>query len=407
MSRFRTFIKPFNANGSYADDWIEVTEDTDFNSLSSITETIDASDFEVGIFKFNSFSVRLNNIKGNYSDIGTPNTIFNFKRSDSQFKIIWEIEDDLAQCGNSICGNVYTNIEKEIFSGLLNDESLTSNIRDQKVNFQVLGLESVFDKEETPFSSLSNGQTISQIIYILLNQVGITELMTVDALNINPDYDVAIDDISDLENTTVKEALDLLLGPSNSVLYIKDQVIYVSNFDATVDVKKTFYGQGSQTGIEDIQDIQNIRSGANKTFNFWTWDDTSLVIKDESSISLYGTRKNIVGINLITDNTKRNNILSNLLAEYQLPKQSFEMTVPINYDSLELFMLDRIEVDYAVVYRSPDGENIRTYGLSKYGEARYPLGDFAFSISPLQPVKILERRVDIKKQVIKYKVREI
>lgn len=408
MSRFRAYIKPFDSIGNYVTDFIEVTRDVDFNAMGTIKETIDASEYNVGVFKFNQFSLKLNNLSGEYSDVGAPRSIFSYKRSDSILKITWSVGDDITQCGNTICGASLTNIEQTVFSGLLSDSSLSMNIRDQFVSFQALGFESIFDIIETPFSSITAlTDTISDVIYKCLNQTEVTALMTVSAVNIDVENDIIIDNKDDLENTTVKEALDLLLLAGNSVLYIKDQVVYVSPNTATATVQKTFYGQGSNNGIENVQNITSIKSGLNKTFNFWTWTDTALVESDAPSISTYGVRKKEIDITLITDTTKREDTLTSLRDEYRNPRQEFYMTVPITYESLDLFVLDRIEVDYPIVYRPAEGSDIPLYSVAVYGEARYPNGDWAFELTTDEDQIILERRIDTKKQIIIFKCREI
>jgi hypothetical protein len=408
VSRFRVYIKPFNTNGDYATSFTEVTDDVDFGAMGSIKESIDSNEYDVGVFKFNQFPLRLNNLEGLYSDIGTPRTIFAYKRSGSLVKVTWTVTDDITQCGNATCGDCFTSIEVDVFLGLLNDESLKMNIRDQFVAFQILGLESIFESVETPYASITTpSDDISDIIYTCLNQTKITDLMTVSASNISISNDIVIDNKDDLENTTVKEALDLLLLAGNSVLYIKDQIVYVHPYTATVDVKKRFYGQGSDNGIEDIQSINSIKSGLNKTFNFWTWDDTSLFKEDTTSVSKYGIRKKGIDISLITDTTKRNTTLTTLKNEYRLPRQEFFMTIPITYKSLELFILDRIEVDYPIVYRAAEGSLIPLYSVAVYGADRYPNGDWAFGITVDEDQVILERRIDTKRQIIIFKLRKI
>jgi len=81
MSRFKVYIKPFDPSGAYASDYIDVTDDCDISSVGTLSESIDQDDYEVGIFKFNQFRITLNNISGKYSEVGTPYTIFAFKRS--------------------------------------------------------------------------------------------------------------------------------------------------------------------------------------------------------------------------------------------------------------------------------------------------------------------------------------
>jgi hypothetical protein len=408
MSRFRVYIKPFLSSGEYSSVYTEVTDDVDFRGIGSIKETIDSSDFEVGVFKFNRFSVTLNNLEGKYSDVGESNTIFAYKRSGSKVKITWQSEDDICQVGFAICGFCTISEEIEVFKGLLNDESLTSDVKDQKLAFQVLGQESIFDSIETPYTSISNGDTVDAIIYTILNQSAITNLLTVDSGNISTDNNLQIDDKSDLENTTVKEALDELLSLSNSVLYINNDVIYVKDFTPSASVDKTFYGQASENGIEDIISISNIRSGLNKVFNFWTWENTSLVQSDSSSTNQFGIRKKEISISYITDTTKRNTTLSALLAEYKDPKQVLEIEIKINYDNLALFILDRIAIDYPTVYRAADpSRGLPIYSKAIYGTDKYPLGDFAFTITTSTNYKVMERQINIKNQKIRLKLRAI
>ena len=117
--------------------------------------------------------------------------------------------------------------------------------------------------------------------------------MTVSAGNISVGQDQVPDSIAELEETTVKEALDLLLEASNSVVYVDvtDQTVYVKPRTAAASVSHTFYGQASDNGSESIVNIQNVRTGLNRTFNFWKWKDTTTTAKDTTSITNYGVRK--------------------------------------------------------------------------------------------------------------------
>lgn len=170
---------------------------------------------------------------------------------------------------------------------------------------------------------------------------------------------------------------------------------------------KTFYGQGSENGIEDVQSLDSIRNGVNKTFNNWNWKDTALNSNDATSITKYGTRTKELDAETTTTTTPRDTILDLLKDEYKLPRQEFLMTVPITYTNLELKITDIVRVDYPIVYRPVAGNNIPIYGVAIYGEARYPEGDFSFSIDSTTDQVILGRKINIKNQTITFKLREV
>lgn len=410
MSRIKLYIKPFQSDGSYADEFIDVTEDANIGSIGSVQESIDQDDYEVGIFKFNQFRITLNNSQGKYSDVGESKTIFSFKRDNSIVKVTWQVQTDITQCGDAICGEAVTNLEKEVFIGLLNDDSLSLNVTDRMISFQVLGIESIFSLLSASFDESTlvfPGVLISTAIYDLLNQSGITQYVTVASENIVPGVDQTIDSDTDLIRKTAKEILDQLLFASNSVLYIKDGVLYVSNREPTAALQKTFYGQASNIGTEDILALNKIKTGINKTFNYWVISDYANLKKDDSSISTNGIQKAEAGTTVFTNSTKIDNVLNNLLAEFKDPKQELEITVPFSYENLDLFILDRIAIDYPTVFVPANDDPSPLYGVAIYGTSLYPIGQWALTISSESNYKILARKVDTKKQIISFKCKKI
>ncbi len=406
MGRFRVYIKPFDDAGDYESSWTEVTEDVDSSGLGAIKQTLDNTEYDVGILKNANLQITLVNISGRYSDVGTAGSIFKFRRSASQVRITWEIMPLGLVCGFFTCGNAYISEEITIFEGLLDDQALKQEVDDQNLTFSVLGKESILDEVECPFASLSAGDTFETIIFDCLNQTRITELLTVDASNIECSVDSVTDAIADLENKTVKEVLELILLYSNSVLYVVDNVIYVKPRTATVDVKKTFYGQGARDGLENIIDISDYRSGLNRVFNFWTWQDTDLVSSDATSLQRYGVRKKEIKTTLITDNTKRGVILASLKDEFRNPKIELLLRVPIDYATIALKVLDRIAIDYPNV-AIPSSGDIPLWDLAVWDSAVYPLETLPISIDASTNFKILSKDIDTSNHELVFYVREI
>ena len=405
MSRLRCYIKPFNSSGAYATDYIEVTEDVDIKGLSNLSQKLDNSEFDVGVYRFGSTSVKLNNSSGRYSDINEAQTIFKYKRSESLFKIVWESGPDFI-CGFSLAGDWLTT-STTIFEGLIQDKASATDIKSQDIKFALLTTDAILEQVENNFTNLNVTDLFSEAIYTILNQTEITDLMTVSASNINVGVDLVFDDIADLENKTAKETLATILELSNSVLFVRDSIVYVQERVANATDAVMLYGQASDDGIENILKLNNVKSGKNKMLNFITWTDTTLVKSDSSSISKNGINKKEIDNDLITDPTKRESILDAYLAEFKNPKQELNVTVGFSAEFLGIFLLDKIKIDYPTIYYTTSGREIPIYGLSKYNEAYYPNGQWAITIAPTTEWKVLGRVISLKTQTIEFLIKEL
>lgn len=408
MSQVRVFINTFDLLGNYSG-FQEVTNDVDKNSIGTVRQRLDNSAYEVGVFKNTNLNLKLRNDHGKYSDPGVLQSIFVKKRIDSIVKVTWFANDDLPICGSAICGEAMLGDELNVFYGMLNDVASKQDIRDQKIKFSCQGMESLLDRVETNYGSLSGSDVVSDIIYDLLNQSAITALMTVDAGNISVGVDQIPDDITSLEGTTVKGALNKLLEISNSVMYVDvaDQTVYVKPRTPGATLDYTFYGQASSIGSENIVDIKNVRTGLNKTFNYWVWKDTNIVSRDIQSVNDNGVRRREVDSKLFTGTTKRTNVLDNFRDEFKDPKQELELTGILDYDTIQLFLLDKVNIDYPTVFEPAQGSELPIYGTATYGEDKYPLGQWNLTIDTSTEWKVLGRSVDLKKGLIKYDLREI
>lgn len=407
MSRFRVYLKPFIDSGEYASEYTEVTSDV--ASLSDPKQAIDNSDFNVGVIRNNGLSLVLRNDLGYYSDVNDIKSIFRRTRKNTQVKITWDFRNyDL------ICG--FFNVNKEplggevtVFEGLINDVTTINKISLQQVTFTVLGLESLLDDLETPFSSINNGDNFKAVLYACLNQAPFNELLTVSLSNILPAIDLAIDDKSSLENKTVGQTLQNLLLAANSVLYIKDRIVYVSSRAASSSSMFTFYGQASNLGLENIIDIPKFRDGVARMFNLWTWTDTAFDARDTSSIDLYGIKSKSMKLELVDDGSsaKIQSILNANRDEFGLPKRELDLETPIWYDSLELNILDKVNIDYPTIFIPFDGGDLPRYGIDAYdGTARYPYEQWALTLDVDTNFKIIAKKINVAKQTILFSLRE-
>lgn len=396
MARIRVYIAPFKDDGSY-NDFVEVTDDVDGRGIGAIALALDVNDYDVGVFTNSQFGISLRNDHGRFSDANYAQTIFKRKRSNSKIRITYDMADVDFEPLVSFPGDLLGG-EVTVFEGLLNDDSTTMNVADQIVQFNVLGYESLFDQTVGPdwVGTPPADNKISTLAKALIPYVDgqlTTSTLTFDASRILPGNDVSIDDLSTLSNKTAKEILDVLLTASNSVLYMDGTTPVVSARTPSVAVNYNFYGPGSELGPENVFDIQEIRSGMNRTFNYVTWRDTTFVSQDGNSIAAYGVRKKEVAIDGVTNSTTQQSILNSLKLEFGNPKQEFKLVTKVDYDTLALALLGRVSIDYPLVPIST--EALAYYGSAQYGTAQYSVNTSGFQILPADHYKVIGKEIDL------------
>jgi hypothetical protein len=298
--------------------------------------------------------------------------------------------------------------QKVVFEGLLNDDSLRQDVFSQFIEFKVLGREDFMNRASVDISSISNGDLTSVALYTMLNQSPINDILTVDQANITVSSDQTIDDKTILEGLTVFEAVKNFLRVSNSVLYIDaDDKIIVSPRTPGSTVAFSFFGQASIFGIENIQQLNSVSNGVNRVFNFVQWSDTATVRSDPTSITKFGVKKREIGFSVFTTTAKQEDMLDNFIAEFATAKQELDISTPFNYSSIDLNLLDRVEIDYPTVVTSTDALPI--VGIATLGDPLTPLPSeqSAFVIDTSRNYKITNKTIDVKKDTVKYHLREI
>lgn len=391
MSKTHVYLRPFNSDSgiAYEDEFIEVTND--LLSVPRIKKQLDSTEYNLGIGRATSVKLKFKNEDGKYSDPGSINTVFKGKRNDTIVRITWEpgnggLIDGFFEAG----GPEPLSEEKKIFEGLLRDDSTKQDIDSTIIDLSVLGFDSLFQKIDVPFADISNGDLISDVIRKCLDQEPINDFLIVSGSTIDVGFDVAIDDKSDLENKSVKDALDELLFISNSILYIResDNRIIVRNRDAEGNDPHEFYGPGAQ-GAENILDIRSFRTGVNRVFNYWRWADTNLKSVNADSIFKYGTRFNDLNSPLVTDQTKRLNLLNANVTEFADAKLEFKLEAIMDLELINVLRLNnRIFIEYPSVGLSDDLTAVYRRGI--YGINTYAQEIFTLQIFPGDRFKILE-----------------
>lgn len=401
------YIKQFDDQGQYVSDYTEITKDV--VNLGVLSQQLDNADYDIGVFRNSGITLKMRNDEGKYGEADSLRSIFKYKRSDSIIKITWDFRDYDLICGFCYAGDEPLCGPVDVFYGLLTEVSSSSNIQAQDIDFQILGPELLFERAIVPIDDISDGDMISDIIYTILNQSKINVLLNISPSNISVGIDTAIDSKAGLENKTVKAALDDLLNVSNSVLRLEDFTVHISNRDPSDYDMYAFFGQASDIGTENVIDVREFRDGLNRTFNYWTWDDTTLFSQDEYSIEKYGVISNNLKTDLIdvASTSKIQNILNANRDDFSFPKTEFKLDTPINYDTLALTLLDKVSIDYPTVYVPADSNPLPRYGIDVYEDPVYPFEQWSLKISNLDRFKIISKKIDMNKSVITFGLREV
>lgn len=411
MSRVKIYIKTFDADGNLDSDWTEYTDYVDASSIGTLTQSLDNSEYNIGIVRNSNMTIKFDNRTGKFSSPDIVESIFRFKRSGSLVRVTYELTDSDLICGFFDAGAEDAILSEEItmFEGILNDDATADNTKDTSVQFQVLGYESLLQTILFPYSSVSDGDSLSTVVLACLNQAPFNTYVTVSALNISLSNNTLMDAKAGFENKSVMDCLKDILLAANSVMYINDNIVYVTARTASTSVEYTFEGQASDTGIENISEIKDIKTGMNRVFNSLTWKDTSLVQSDESSVSDHGSRIKEIDLDFITNNSRRNTVLSNILAEFKNPKK--ELTVKCclrDEDILGVFLLDKVSVNYPQVQIAANLNTLPIYDQAQYDSgAVYSDSLYNLSIEAADEWKVMERKFDFKTETMEFKLRAV
>lgn len=421
MGRITMQLKPFaNEEGTaYESSFTDISEYVTYQGFAPLKQNLDNTELEIGIFRHDNFDIEFDNSNGLFSKPGSPGTLFKYTRSNSILRIIWEINPEprplaFHPADSGFCSPLYL-----IGDFLLQDIPAKGTATKQTVRFKALGYSNLIDRLQVPYASISNGDSLESIIYDCLNQTAFTDLVTLDASNIDLDYNPTIDDktAGDLENKTVSEAFKVLLKYANAVLYIEKADLDDPASKPTVKVVPrtpeaspsfTFVGPGSYNNIENIIDILDDNGGENKIINFVSVPETSFSDSDSTSITKYGTRKVEISFKPITDQTKNETACSNIVDEFRNPLREMQVVVPMNYETLDLIQLKRVNFDYPIrVIADESGESsLPIFDIAEFGD---PFGTeiYDFVIDEETEFKVLGRQVDIIREQIKFYIKEI
>ncbi len=355
---------------------VDVTKDVDLtdwiNSLGTIKREIDNGDYDIGVFTFGDITLNAINFDRKFNGSHDAQSIFKFSRDRCKIEILFYEEDGTSSTR---------------FKGLLNDDATREDIEKSTVRFKVLSLDSIFRQVKVPAGSIVDGDLFSTAIKKVLNVPEITSTLTYSASNVNVDLDIAIDVGEVFSNINAKSALDDLLLASNSILYVDNSdVIHVKAREESANVFELF-GGGDLYGRENILKIKNKNNGMQRSFNSIKVNSDTIAT-NEAWVTEYGFRQKSISFSFITDLDKEELIANQILSEFHVPKDEFEIDV-LTKDIQTIDLLDIVKIDYS--YRAAADHRddlISMYGQAEYGISHYALTAGMTRILPKEKWKV-------------------
>ena len=341
----------------YADE-IDITRYVS-SSAASIKREIDAGINDIGLYGFGRVRLSLINFDGLF------NNPFPFADGRSIFT---EQGRDLAKVRMAAIdgGN-----EFDVFNGLVSDLDADQTLIDHTVSLTVLGLDSILKKVAVTGGVILTGATISSTIKRLLDRPAIKSVLNVDFNNITVGNDTEIDNNEVFFGLDTKEALDLLLLASASVLVVDaDGNVIVQGRGANDNTPHAFYGAFDPQERGNIISITNVSNGIARAFNRIVIDKQ--VIDSQKHIIRYGLRKKELGDvkEFITNVERRQRVGIALISAFAEPKMEMRLTIPFDRDR-DIKMLDGVTVDNPLYAPPAPGQEPTYYEASAYDSGNY------------------------------------
>lgn len=389
-TQYRVYATPRNAKSTYAPE-VEVTDRVLLTGLAEIVRSIDSSDYNVGVYTFNDVTLECDNSDGYFSDPSDSRSLFQFSRDLAKIRVVYYQND----------------VPTTTFRGLINDEATRNDLQTDTISFRVLGLNSAIRKTLVIPGTVTDGTSVRNAIFAILNREEITSVLSITLTDINPDQNGTVDLGTKLDNQNTADALNELLGVSNSVLVItsSDEIVVKSRAHDTVKDPLLLFGKGDLLLRENISSIADYNSGLQRLFNSIKVND--IEVSDNTSIVVYGARNKEFTIDWLTDLPNITALANRILREWK--SQKIEFTVQIRTELAKDYdLLDRVSIDFPLVVH-PAGRFLPFYEVAVYDDpdAPYPHISGSLAIMPELGFKIIEIREDPRAFITTLKLRQI
>lgn len=385
--QYKVFFTPRTALNTYGSE-IEVS--ANIISSSNMKKSIDAADYDIGIFYYGDVKLKIDNYHGKFSDKYDHRSLFPYGLDLSKVKITYNDK----------------NGEAVVFNGLIDDKATKINFEKEEISLVCPSNDSVLRTVRVAADTIGNGETAQEAFKSLLNKSDITSVLTFNESLINPSSNITIDDGSKFDNIPTRDAISKLLIATNSVFIItSDNEMKVSARDYNDTISSAFYGPFSKRSNQNILSLKNYNDGKQRQF-------TVVKVGDQTSIETnyltdYGYRqKTISDLDFITTDATELTIAEALSDEFKFPKIECEVELKTSF-AKTLNLLDPIKIDYPLRL-VPDVKFMPVIGSTKIDDSDKNL-PYQYGSSKIEwqtTFKVIEIKENIKTFTSTVKLRQ-
>lgn len=354
-SRYHVYVTPRTGVTTYGAE-IEVSDYILFSGIGKISKSIDATDYNVGIFVFADLELKGQNYNGFFNDETDSRSIFKFSRDLAKVRVIYSNAD-----GDTLQ-----------FRGLINEAATTLDVNNNQVTFKVLSLDSVLRNTSIPAGVVSDGMSCKDAMVAILTQPAITAVLNVDPSNINPTFNFNIDVGSALDSVAVQDGMNQLLVCSNSVMLIDDEENLSIQSRVMTETKPllNIFGPYDIYGRQNAVSLDEYNSGKQRMFNSFMLNDVER--QNFGASQQYGFNQFQDTFDFLTDEGTLGNIAQELVDEFSIPKLECQVEIPVSL-APDIQLLDAVSLNWPLLIKPWPNSFFPTIGITKIGDPIMPL----------------------------------
>lgn len=317
-------------NKTYSD-WIDISDYLLDSTSTEIESVIDFDSYGYGEVKTSTATFILNNKDGYFNDNQDMYSVF----SNSESRHYTKVRYKAGYIDNGI-------IDELVFYGLLNEKTSETDVVNGRYQFVALSLSQILSEQSIPSGILNASMTVSQAVNAIVNRTDITQYITYDAGNVNPDYDLTFDDATVFNNRKISEVLTDICQKCNSIWYVDMNGDFILE-SRTPNTNTPFLFTGGSKGTIkcNILSIMSYDAGFKKIINQVKYGNT---VVDGNYLSTFGTNTfNLDGDDITTEATKLE-IANRIITEHEVPKR--RVSLKTAYMPNVISIKDRCIIDY-------------------------------------------------------------
>ncbi|MBF0315611.1 MAG: hypothetical protein HQK52_19480 [Oligoflexia bacterium] len=315
--RLDVYISPINANGKY-DSEVDITNHVLDKTNFKVIKSLEGQDFSIGSNTVDDIDIVCDNSQGLFSD-NYYKSIFKYKRDLSRVRVSLD--------------------SKDIFLGVLAEESSRQNILHNIVKFKILSIDHVLNKLLFDQNSVTPGDSVLHA----LKKIFTSHKTNTKEVLFEIDDNAIIDGARYKRPYRLKEIVDGLSLLCN-FWYLKKDFGYVFK-------SKNVKQDNARDLSKHVVDITNFNSGLHRVLN-------SLVIngipseqtpQTASSINSFGLKGKVIEAPFFQNEENIKHLSAEVLKLYCAPKKEMQAKVPID-TGIDMELLDPVSIDIDRLY---------------------------------------------------------